>query len=79
MKLLLVDDHAVVRAGVRQILHASFPNATFGEAGVSADIERTSLVTNIGEQTLRVTGLRVEPPNAGFLAGGTLPTEASWS
>lgn len=44
MKLLLVDDHAVVRAGVRQILHASFPNATFGEAGTAS--EAIDLIAN---------------------------------
>ncbi|MEI6083983.1 MAG: response regulator transcription factor [Verrucomicrobiota bacterium] len=36
MKLLLVDDHAVVRAGIRQILRTSFPTATFGEAGTAS-------------------------------------------
>ncbi|MCG3149841.1 MAG: Response regulator UvrY [Verrucomicrobiae bacterium] len=33
MRFLLVDDHAVVRAGVRLILAAAYPAATFGEAG----------------------------------------------
>lgn len=32
LKILLADDHAVVRQGVKQILSASFPQATFVEA-----------------------------------------------
>ena len=32
MRILIVDDHAVVRAGVRQILADAFPDAAFGEA-----------------------------------------------
>jgi len=35
VKLLLVDDHAVVRAGIRLILSSAFPTATFGEAGTA--------------------------------------------
>lgn len=33
MKILIVDDHAVVRRGVRQILADALEGATFGEAG----------------------------------------------
>ena len=32
MRILIADDHMVVRAGLRQILHADFPNAEFAEA-----------------------------------------------
>jgi two-component system invasion response regulator UvrY len=32
MKILIADDHAVVRQGVKQILADAFPNATYGEA-----------------------------------------------
>lgn len=33
LRILLVDDHAVVRKGIKQILSESFHEATFGEAG----------------------------------------------
>lgn len=33
MNILLIDDHAVVRAGARRILTEAFPSAEFGEAG----------------------------------------------
>ncbi|HEY1171312.1 MAG TPA: response regulator transcription factor [Verrucomicrobiae bacterium] len=33
MRFLIVDDHAVVRQGLKQILNDSFRTATFGEAG----------------------------------------------
>ncbi len=36
-RILIVDDHAVVRKGVRQILSAAFPEAIFGEAGTAAE------------------------------------------
>ncbi len=36
MKFLIVDDHVVVRAGLRQILEDEFPGASFGEAGSAA-------------------------------------------
>ncbi len=32
MHILLADDHAVVRHGVKQILAEAFPLASFGEA-----------------------------------------------
>lgn len=32
LKILLADDHAVVRHGIQQIISAAFPQATFGEA-----------------------------------------------
>ena len=33
MKILITDDHAVVRSGLKQILLEAFPRAEFGEAG----------------------------------------------
>lgn len=33
MKLLLVDDHAMMRTGLRQVVLQAFPAAEFGEAG----------------------------------------------
>lgn len=33
MRILIADDHAVVRRGLRQILADAFPKAVFGEAG----------------------------------------------
>jgi len=42
MKILLVDDHLVVRQGVKQILADEFPGATFGEAASAAEAMRES-------------------------------------
>jgi DNA-binding NarL/FixJ family response regulator len=33
MKILIADDHAMLRRGLREILALEFPEATFGEAG----------------------------------------------
>lgn len=33
MRILLVDDHEIVRRGLRQLLAETFPKAVFGEAG----------------------------------------------
>ena len=38
LKILLADDHDVVRSGLRQSLSLSFPNAEFGEAGNASEI-----------------------------------------
>lgn len=35
LKILLVDDHAIVRRGVRQLLAETWPNAVFGEAATA--------------------------------------------
>ena len=35
MKILIADDHAVVRQGLKQILAEAFKHATFGEAANS--------------------------------------------
>ena len=32
MRILIVDDHAMVREGLKRILASDFPNARFGEA-----------------------------------------------
>jgi two-component system, NarL family, invasion response regulator UvrY len=32
LRILIVDDHGIVREGLRQLLAAKFPNAVFGEA-----------------------------------------------
>lgn len=37
MKILIVDDHVVVRQGLKQILADEFPKAVFGEAGTAAE------------------------------------------
>lgn len=33
LRILLADDHAVVRQGIKQIISVSYPQTTFGEAG----------------------------------------------
>ncbi len=33
IRILLVDDHSVVRQGIKQIISASYPQAVFGETG----------------------------------------------
>ena len=38
MRFLIADDHEVVRKGVKQILAEGFPQATFGEAGSTAEL-----------------------------------------
>jgi two-component system invasion response regulator UvrY len=37
MKILIIDDHEVVRRGLRQILSDAFPSALFGEAATSQE------------------------------------------
>lgn len=37
MRILIADDHAVVREGLKEILAQEFPKAVFGEAGNSAE------------------------------------------
>lgn len=39
-RILLTDDHAVVRTGLRQILAMEFPGAAFSEAGTGAELAR---------------------------------------
>jgi DNA-binding NarL/FixJ family response regulator len=38
LRVILADDHAVVRKGVRQILAGAFPRATFGEAATATEL-----------------------------------------
>ena len=38
LKIILADDHAVVRQGVKQILAGALPTAEFGEASSTADL-----------------------------------------
>src|SRR5450432_2626352 len=38
MRILIADDHAVVRQGLKQILADSFPAAEFGEAGNAGEV-----------------------------------------
>jgi DNA-binding NarL/FixJ family response regulator len=38
LQILVADDHAIVRNGLVQSLSKAYPNATFGEAGNSAEI-----------------------------------------
>jgi len=38
IKILLGDDHAVVRRGIKQILSDAYPQASFGEAGDTHDL-----------------------------------------
>jgi DNA-binding NarL/FixJ family response regulator len=38
LKIILADDHAVVRQGVKQILAGAFPSAVFGEASNAHDL-----------------------------------------
>src|SRR2546423_1260827 len=38
LKIILADDHAIVRHGVKQILAGAFPAGTFGEAANAHDL-----------------------------------------
>jgi DNA-binding NarL/FixJ family response regulator len=38
LKIILADDHALVRQGIKQILTEAFPTATFGEASNASDL-----------------------------------------
>lgn len=44
--VLLVDDHAVVRQGLRQVLAESLPDATFGDAANGEEALRLARTTN---------------------------------
>ncbi len=37
LRILIVDDHAILREGLKQILSAEFPSAVFGEAGTASE------------------------------------------
>jgi two-component system, NarL family, invasion response regulator UvrY len=57
MKVLVVDDHAVVRQGLKQILAAEFKRAAFGEAGTTAEA-----LARLGEKSWDVAILDVTMP-----------------
>ena len=40
MRILLADDHAIVRSGLRRILTDAFPEATIGETGTCEELRR---------------------------------------
>lgn len=42
MKILIVDDHVIVRRGLKQILADEFAGAEFGEAGTAAEAVNTA-------------------------------------
>ena len=45
-KILIVDDHSIVRKGIIKSLSSSFPKAEFGEAANAAEIMQRILVAN---------------------------------
>jgi DNA-binding NarL/FixJ family response regulator len=46
MKILIADDHLLVRDGIKRILAAEIPGATFGEAGDTCQAIETALKHN---------------------------------
>ncbi len=62
MKILLTDDHAVVRRGLRQILAAEFKKAEFGEAANAQEA-----IKKLGEESWDVAILDVTMPGRGGL------------
>lgn len=62
MKILLTDDHAVVRRGLRQILAAEFKKAEFGEAANAQEA-----IKKLGEEPWDIAVLDVTMPGRGGL------------
>lgn len=62
LKILLADDHAVVRMGVRQILAAAFTSADFGEVG---DLHELLLL--VGKQRWDIVVLDLSMPGGSGL------------
>ena len=62
MKILLTDDHAVVRRGVKQILAEAFPKAVFGEARTAHEA-----LEHIWRETWDVVVLDLTLPGRGGL------------
>jgi len=62
MKILLTDDHAVVRRGLRQILAAEFKKAEFGEASNAQEA-----IKKLGEEPWDIAVLDVTMPGRGGL------------
>ena len=63
--------------GTPQNIAVSPDALDFGRAGTTEDFAQVVTVTNVGGQTLTVTGLLIEPADAGYFVGGDLPTEAN--
>lgn len=57
VRILIVDDHAIVRAGLKRILEDEFPGAILGEAADASDAER-----QLGEQTWEIVLLDISLP-----------------
>jgi len=62
MKILLTDDHAVVRHGLKQLLAAEFKRATFGEAA-----NATEALDHVSSQDWDVVVLDLNMPGRGGL------------
>ena len=58
IKILIADDHTVVRRGLIQILSENFPGAIFGEAGNAAE-----LLGKIREQRWNLLTLDIGMPD----------------
>jgi len=57
MFILLADDHAVVRRGLREILAGSFPNAHFGESATA-----NAVISEVSERIWSVLVLDINMP-----------------
>jgi DNA-binding NarL/FixJ family response regulator len=62
MRILLVDDHAVVRRGIRQILADDLPDSAFGEAGGTDEA-----LQRIAESDWDIVVLDISMPGRGGL------------
>lgn len=62
MKILIVDDHMVVRQGLKQILADEFPAANFGEAGTAAEA-----LSKLEQDTWEIVLLDLNLPGRGGL------------
>jgi two-component system invasion response regulator UvrY len=65
LKLLLVDDHELIRAGLKQVLHAGLGNIMVGEAknaeeAMSAGPQRTGFVVGIQKSPPGNAGARAK-------------------
>ncbi len=61
MKILLADDHAIVRSGLRHILADAFPDASFGEAASGAELQEKIQKT---DWTVLVLDIALEDRNS---------------
>src|SRR4051812_44768485 len=62
MKILIADDHAVVRHGLKQILADDFKKATFGEAGTGQEA-----LTKVWNEKWDLVALHIPIPDRGGL------------